>query len=79
MTIRLCIASAILIGLATTAIAKDFTVNDEEQKNILVICEIAARSPNIPIETTAGVAQFCVAWKTKMAAADKPPEKQPSP
>jgi hypothetical protein len=67
------------LAMASSAVAKDLVVTDQEQGAILVICEIAARSPAAPIETTATVAQWCVGWKQRIQSASTPVPPQPLP
>lgn len=60
------------LTLTVPASAAEFPVTDADQQNILAVCEIAARSASIPIEQTAGIAQFCVNWKARIAKAAEP-------
>lgn len=56
----------ILLGIVasagTLANAKELTVSEQEQATVGQICEIAAKSPAVPIGTTAQIAAWCVQW-----------------
>ena len=71
----------ILLLLTSIATAKDLAVNDQEQTAIQQICDVASTNQNIPRDTRAGIAQFCVVWAKKIAEApsntqtDPPKEK----
>lgn len=71
-----------LLGLAlitTPAAAKEFTVTDQDQADIVTVCEAAARSPAIGIEVNAQIANWCVRWKGRMQAANMPQPPAPPP
>ena len=74
-------ALIIFLLLPSLAIAKDLTVTDQEQTAIQQICDVASTNQNIPRDTRAGIAQFCVVWAKKIAEtpnniqADPPKEK----
>jgi hypothetical protein len=57
----------ILLLLTSIATAKDLSVNDQEQTAIQQICDVASTNQNIPRDTRAGIAQFCVVWAKKIA------------
>jgi len=57
----------ILLLLLSPAMAKELTVNDQEQTAIQQICDVASTNQNIPRDTRAGIAQFCVVWAKKIA------------
>ena len=57
----------ILLLLTSIATAKDLQVNDQEQTAIQQICDVASTNQNIPRDTRAGIAQFCVVWAKKIA------------
>jgi len=57
----------ILLLLTSLAAAKDLSVNDQEQSAIQQICDVASTNQNIPRDTRAGIAQFCVVWAKKIA------------
>ena len=59
----------ILLMLSSSAIAKELTINDQEQTAIQQICDVASTNQNIPRDTRAGIAQFCVVWAKKIAEA----------
>jgi hypothetical protein len=71
----------ILLMLSSSAIAKELTINDQEQTAIQQICDVASTNQNIARDTRAGIAQFCVVWAKKIAEApsniqaDPPKEK----
>ena len=77
----LSLISILLILLASPAMAKELTVTDQEQTAIQQICDVASTNQNIPRDTRAGIAQFCVVWAKKIAEApnniqaDPPKEK----
>ena len=56
----------ILLLLISSAIAKELTVTDQEQTAIQQICDVASTNQNIPRDTRAGIAQFCVVWAKKI-------------
>ena len=56
----------ILLLLISSAIAKELTVTDQEQTAIQQICDVASTNQNIPRDTRAGIAQFCVIWAKKI-------------
>jgi hypothetical protein len=60
----------ILLMLTSLAAAKDLQVNDQEQTAIQQICDVASTNQNIPRDTRAGIAQFCVVWARKITSAD---------
>lgn len=62
------------LALVLACHGKEFMVSDEDQGNVAYVCELAAKSPTVNIETTAGIAQFCIRWKKKMQDATKPPD-----
>ena len=72
--------SLFLVGMACagpaaiSTLAADFPVSDQDQGNIIFLCETAARSPNITIEQVAAAAQFCVQWKARMKASNEKPK-----
>jgi len=57
----------ILLLLTSLATAKDLQVTDQEQTAIQQICDVASTNQNIPRDTRAGIAQFCVVWAKKIA------------
>ena len=59
----------ILLMLSSPAIAKELTINDQEQTAIQQICDVASTNQNIARDTRAGIAQFCVVWARKMTEA----------
>lgn len=59
--------------LASPAAAKDFPVTDEDQRAIVVMCQMAVKSPAVDIDTTASLANWCLQWRGRMRAADAPP------
>ena len=70
----------ILLLLTSLALAKDLQVNDQEQTAIQQICDVASTNQNIPRDTRAGIAQFCVVWARKITPADTkvdPPPPEP--
>ena len=75
----------ILLLLTSLAAAKDLQVNDQEQTAIQQICDVASTNQNIPRDTRAGIAQFCVVWAKKIAEVpgnskvDPPPPPLPEP
>ena len=74
-----------LLLLLSPALAKELTVNDQEQTAIQQICDVASTNQNIPRDTRAGIAQFCVVWAKKIAETpgnskvDPPPPPPPEP
>lgn len=71
------LAVEIWLALFLACQAAPLTSTDQEQQTILAICRIAAKSTIIGDEDTAGIAQFCVAWKTKMQAAEQKAKEEP--
>jgi hypothetical protein len=69
---------AALALLATPTQATDFVLNEQDQVALSQICEFAARSPALPIETNAQVAQVCVQWKGRMLQAKTQTESEPA-
>ena len=70
----------ILLLLTSLATAKDLQVTDQEQTAIQQICDVASTNQNIPRDTRAGIAQFCVVWARKITPADTrvdPPDGRP--
>jgi hypothetical protein len=70
----------ILLLLTSLATAKDLQVTDQEQTAIQQICDVASTNQNIPRDTRAGIAQFCVVWARKITPADTkvdPPPPEP--
>jgi hypothetical protein len=68
----------IMLALTTiTASAKDMTVNDEDQRAILVICLDAAHSPALGTKDTAGIANWCVTFENRIAANAATPKDEP--
>lgn len=55
--------------LMTAAQATEFLVNDQDQQNIMAICDAAALSPNLNREARANVASWCLAWQKRMSEA----------
>lgn len=70
---RLALSVIAMIYIGNLSQAKDFSVTDEDQKNIAVICAIAARSPANAIEGVASIANWCVQWNARVQAAEKAP------
>lgn len=65
----------VLFLLVATATAKEaVSVNEQEQANIIFICDLAAQSPIINRAIRAQVSAFCVAWETKIKPAEEPAE-----
>lgn len=73
------LAVEIWLALFLACQAALLTSTDQEQQTILTICRIAAKSPAVGDEDTAGIAQFCVAWKAKMQAAEQKAKEEPKP
>lgn len=64
-----------LLLFTTAAYAGAVTVDEPDQKTIAAICTLASKSPQLNDQQTAQVAQWCVTWASKMAAAAKTAEK----
>lgn len=60
---------------ASSASAAPMLVSDDDQKNILAICDIAAQSPSVTIsrEMRAGIAGYCLGWQRRIDAGNVPP------
>jgi len=56
----------LMLLLVSPAMAKELTVTDQEQTAIQQICDVASTNQNIPRDTRAGIAQFCVVWAKKI-------------
>lgn len=67
---RLLVIAALLF--ATSAFAKDINVNDQEQIALQTICDVASVSTNVGRDVRAQIANFCVAWEKRVAAAKEP-------
>jgi len=60
--IRTAVLVLVLATNGASASGKEISIGEKEQVTIAQICEIAARSPSIGLEVTAGVASWCVQW-----------------
>jgi len=56
----------LMLLLGSPAIAKELTITDQEQTAVQQICDVASTNQNIPRDTRAGIAQFCVIWAKKI-------------
>lgn len=72
------VAVLITACLAEPSCAKEFSINDADQANVLGICQIASRSAAISIEDTAAISQFCLGWKVRMQKANSESPELPS-
>lgn len=66
---------ALFLLIASPVTAKDMLVSDGEQTDIAKICEVAARAPNITLELTAMIANWCVIWEKKRKEPPAEPKK----
>lgn len=60
-----------LLVYSSATFAKDIPLEEKDQIIVGKICELAAKSPAVPIETTAQIAAWCVQWLQRMKEAPK--------
>lgn len=65
-----------LLLLSSPALAKEFSVSDQDQAAIQTVCDMAAASPSLNRDVRAQVAAWCVSWEKRIAEANNP---EPSP
>lgn len=63
---------ALLLLASGYALAKDFTITDQDQANIQGLCDAAALSPSLTRQVRASVAAWCVEWQKRVEEAAKP-------
>lgn len=76
---RACRVIAILCLLSASASAKEFTVSDQDQSNILNICDTASMAPSLTRNVRAAVAAWCVDWAKRVEAASSGPSSSVNP
>lgn len=59
--------AAALLFVSTAALADGFALTDQDANAIRQICDVARASPAINLETSAGVAQYCLGLLGRIA------------
>lgn len=73
----LLIAGMTWLALVLACWGKEFTITDQDQANILFICDNAAKSVVVSRQERANIATFCVQWEKRMQEAQVPASAPP--